>query len=370
MENSRRFVPSQKNTAPSTPNVTRRVLPTPPATEAPAFRLAPAGNAVDSSLQSDARPSTAIQGKEKPKTAPKLNIQRLKQNKAQKNGLHADNNRATRSPPRPSKPLPQAHAHNPNIQGTQDTHVTSIFGRQNGLLPLLTRQSSPLSPGLMAPPAQPTNSRFSSPASSIAETDGINNTENKSSGAPQADLSNSEAHTSMLNPFAQPRAVVAPHAPHQHQQSLHPRLTSHLATPRTLNHEGDFDELEAGSPSPTGFSKRRAEDHHTHGPTKRLRPHYESGANDYPSQEQVNHEPPVTNESQPLSQTVFSSSLDAYIGAHHDEWLAAQKRWENCTMDEWKNGPAELVAEFSKVMDMVKDFMMQVPVPVFFLSIA
>ncbi|KAG8686387.1 hypothetical protein FRC09_014160 [Ceratobasidium sp. 395] len=370
MENSRRFVPNQKSTAPSTPNAARRVLPTPPATEAPTFRLAPAGNAVDSSLQSDARPGTAVQGKDKPTAAPKLNIHRLKQNKAQKNGLHVDNNRATRSPPRPSKPLPQTHAQTSNPQGAQNSRATSIFGRQNGLLPQLTRQSSPMSPSLMAPPVQPTNSRFSSPASPIAGADDINSTENKSLGAPQATLDNSEAHTSMLNPFAQPRIVTAPHAPHQHQQSLQPRLANHLATPRALNHEEDFDELEAGSPSPTGFSKRRAEDHHAHGPTKRLRSHYESGANDYPSQEQVNHEPPVTNESQSLSQTVFSSSLDAYIGAHHDEWLAAQKRWENCTMDEWKNGPAELVAEFSKVMDTVKDFMMQVPVPVFFLSVA
>ncbi|KAG9095980.1 hypothetical protein FRC07_011004, partial [Ceratobasidium sp. 392] len=71
------------------------------------------------------------------------------------------------------------------------------------------------------------------------------------------------------------------------------------------------------------------------------------------------HESPAATQSQPLSQTAFSTSLDAYIQVHHDEWLAAQKRWENCTMDEWKNGPTELVAEFTKVMDMVKEFMIK-----------
>ncbi|KAG9090614.1 hypothetical protein FS749_000418 [Ceratobasidium sp. UAMH 11750] len=290
MENPRRFIPTQsKTTAPSTPNAARRVLPTPPATETPAFRHAPAGNAVDSSLQrSNARPSTA-QGKNQSDAAPKLNIARFKQNKAQKNGSHGDN-RATHSPTRPSRSLPQAQVQSANCSEAQNTRASSIFGRQTGLLPPLTRQFSPMSPGPMPPPAQPSNSRFSSPVSSIAEDDTVDNGVEKSLDSRQADSNDSEAHTSAPNAFGPTRVAVDARASHQQR----------------------------------AFQRRTAALHDdTH-------------------------------------------ILDAYINAHHGEWLAAQKRWENCTMEEWKNGPSELVAELNKVMDMVKDFMMQVPVPLFF----
>ncbi|KAG8693978.1 hypothetical protein FRC08_008772 [Ceratobasidium sp. 394] len=336
MENPRRFIPTQsKTTAPSTPNAARRVLPTPPATETPAFRHAPAGNAVDSSLQrSNARSSTA-QGKNQPDAAPKLNIARFKQNKAQKNGSHGDN-RATHSPTRPSRSLPQAQVQSANGSEAQNTRASSIFGRQTDLLPPLTRQFSPMSPGPMPPPAQPSNSRFSSPVSSIAEDDTVDNGVEKSLDSRQADSNDSEAHTSAPNAFGPTRVAVDARAPHQ--QRAFQRRTAALHDDTHMSaHEGDFDELGAGSPSPVAFSKRRAEDHDAHTSAKRSRSRYDSGVNDYSSQEQVRQEPPTST---PHSQTAFSTSLDAYINAHHGEWLAAQKRWENCTMEEWKNGPS------------------------------
>ncbi|KAG9100092.1 hypothetical protein FRC06_004549 [Ceratobasidium sp. 370] len=379
MENSRRFVPTQsKSTAPSTPNSTLRVLPTPPATETPVFRLAPAGNAVDSSLQrSDTRPGTA-QSKNRPVVAPKLNIGRFKQNKTQKNGSHGDN-RATRSPAHPPKSFPQAQVQSANDDEVQNTRASTIFGRQTGLLPPLTRQFSPTSPGPMPPPAQPSNSRFSSPVSSIAEDDTTGNGGENTLGGHQANLSDSEAHTSALNALGQPRVTMDAHAPHQQRAFQRRAAASHDDT-RVSAHEGDFDEPEVESPSPAAFSKRRTEDHDAHVSAKRPRSRYDSGVTDYSSQEQVRQEPPAAT---PHPQTVFSTSLDAYINSHHGEWLAAQKRWEDCTMEEWKNGPTELVAELNKVMDMVsptfsqssvgektykiraqvKDFMMQVPVP-------
>ncbi|KAG9102411.1 hypothetical protein FRC07_010236, partial [Ceratobasidium sp. 392] len=296
MENSRRFIPGQnKNTAPSTPSTARRVLPTPPATETPAFRLAPGGNAVDSSHQLDTRPSTA-QDKKQPAVAP-LNIGRFKQNKSQKSGLRIDN-RVTRSPSRPTKPLPQAAVQNGNPNEARNGRTSSIFGRQNGLLPPLTRQSSPTSPGLMAPPARLPNSRFSSPVSSIADNDAIENAVDKSLDDHQADPNDSEAHTSVSNLFGQTRV---PADPDQHTSRVHP--AAYRDDTRALSHEGDFDEPDVESPSPAAFSKRRAEDHHTHVPTKRSRGRYDSGGNDYPPQEQVQHESPAATQSQPLSQT-------------------------------------------------------------------
>ncbi|KAG8747208.1 hypothetical protein FRC10_001824 [Ceratobasidium sp. 414] len=336
MENPRRFVPNQsKSTAPSTPHTARRVLPTPPATETPAFRLAPTANAADPSLQ---RPSAA-QSKNQPATAPKLNIGHLKQNKTQKSDSHGDN-RATHSPARPSKSFPRAQVQSANGSEVQNMRASSIFGRQTGLLPPLTRQFSPTSPGPMPPPAQPSNSRFSSPVSSIAEGDANDNSMDKSMNGHQADLNGSEAHTSTLTAFGQARVAADSHAPH-HQRVFQHRTTALHDDIRVPAHEGDFDEPEAGSPSPAAFPKRRAEDHGAHVSAKRSRPRYDSGVNDYSSQEQVRQEPPAAT---PHSQTVFSTSLDAYINAHHDEWLAAQKRWEDCTMEEWKNGPTGTIA--------------------------
>ncbi|QRV90873.1 hypothetical protein RhiJN_18891 [Ceratobasidium sp. AG-Ba] len=325
---SRRFIPVQnKNTAPSTPQ-TQRVLPTPPATGTPAFRLAPPGNALNASLQrADARSGTT-QANQQSGVAPKLNIAHFTQNKPHKHSAHTTDNRPAHSAARPSKPFPHTQT-NDNVDQTM--RPLSIFGRQNGLLPSLAHQFPPMSPGSMGPPLQPTNSRLSSPASS----------------APGDESPDINAEKSLEDTSANPNASAE-----HHHRSLHPYSN---AEHEDLDEDG-FEEQEIESPSPAAFSKRPAEDHNVHASVKRARSRYEYEEPQYAPQTQSQPEPSGPTR----SKTHFSSSLDAYIETHQTEWIAARKRWEDCSMDEWKNGPAELVAEFNKVMDTVKDFMMQV----------
>ncbi|KAJ1311692.1 hypothetical protein OPQ81_010165 [Rhizoctonia solani] len=94
-------------------------------------------------------------------------------------------------------------------------------------------------------------------------------------------------------------------------------------------------------------------------PPKRMRSMLNHGRNldedRYLSQEPVSTAPQPSQTSLPHG--YYSTNLEAYIEAHQSEWIAAQKRWETCTMEEWQNGPKELTAELEKVMDMVKTFM-------------
>lgn len=240
---NRRFNP-QKSTTPSTPHGLR-VLPTPP------------GSVVRVEESSaNPRPATVQSG-----VAPRLPLAQFsKQAKNQANGAN--------SPARTSKTQ--------NISRGDTPRAHRPFGQPNGLLPPLSRHSSPppLS-GLahLVQQHQAPGSRFSSPVSSPApevQVTSITAAALVNSGSPKT-------HTSASTLFKPSRIVVSNIAEDDeeevsYQLTAPSRQESARARSVTTDFQDDYHGPGLGSPSPTSFSKRHTEDHDTRGAPKRMRP--------------------------------------------------------------------------------------------------
>lgn len=242
---TRRFNP-QKNTTPKTPHGVNRVLPTPPNSTT---------RAEEDSANS--RPATA-----QPGTAPRLPLSRFSR---QRN----DQTNQVNSPARASKTQgpsggDAARAHRP-------------FGQPSGLLPPLSRHSSPPLiplPGLahLVQQRKAPGSRFSSPVSSPAPEVRVTAT----ATTVLANLEDPRAHTSASTLF-KPSRIAVTNTPEDDEEEVSYQLTAstHQENARAqsvaMDFQDDYHEQAPGSPSPTSFSKRRAEEHDAHVSAKRLR---------------------------------------------------------------------------------------------------
>ncbi|CAE6524144.1 unnamed protein product [Rhizoctonia solani] len=344
MNNPRRFTPGMSRpNAPSTPRSANKVLPTPPTSATPAFRV-PEDNAADRNSESvnmASRPQTSPITSAQPGVRPKLPIEAFAKNKRPQPGVGS---RGMNSPARPSRVLVQSV-----VDAEHPPRPQRIFGQSNGLLPSL---SSPPPPALFARTAQQNvPARFSSPFSPPEDQ--------VSAGNPDVEqddeLDVSGPHTSAPG---QPDNTTVYQRAFQAHSSVRQVSARRQNTP-VPDIQDEFEDPGMESPSPV--KRRAAGDHGHQAPTKRMRStlNHAQGQNldedRCPSQELLSTAPQPSQTNLPHG--YYSTSLEAYIEAHQSEWVAAQKRWETCTMEEWQNGPKELTAELEKVMDMVKTFM-------------
>ncbi|CAE6386113.1 unnamed protein product [Rhizoctonia solani] len=342
MNNSRRFTPAMtRPSAPTTPRSATRVLPTPPTSANPAFRVAEdsAANRNSESVVSRSPIASA-----QPGVRPKLPIQGFAKNNRPRPGVGSH---GINSPARPSRVLVQ-----PGVDADHPARPQRIFGQSNGLLPSLSPPPAP--PSLLTRTAQQSLPvRFSSPFSPPEDQA---NTGNHEVEQEEDELDISGPHTSAPGSLDSPRA---------YQRTFQPHSSAHQAGSRRQNtpaqeFQGEFEDNGSESPCP---GKRRATGDHGHQvSTKRMRStlNHDQNLDDdrYLSQEPLSTAPQPSQTSLPHG--YYSTSLETYIEAHQSEWIAAQKRWETCTMEEWQNGPKELTAELEKVMDMVKTKRMEV----------
>ncbi|KDN42949.1 hypothetical protein RSAG8_06475, partial [Rhizoctonia solani AG-8 WAC10335] len=336
MNNPRRFTPGvPRPSAPSTPRSANKVLPTPPTSATPAFRVPEDSTA---NRDSEGMISRSPIASAQPGVRPKLPIEGFAKNKRPRSGVGSH---AINSPARPSR-VP--------VQPVGAEHIARpqrIFGQSNGLLPSL----SPPPPALLTRAVQQNiPARFSSPFSPPEDhaNAGNHNVEQE-----EDELDTPGPHISASGLLDGPRA---------YQRSLQAHTSVHQVGTRRQNtpapeFQGEFEDSGTESPCP---AKRRATGDHGHQvPTKRARStltHHQNLDEDrYLSQDPLSTAPQLSQTSLPRG--YYSTSLETYIEAHQSEWIAAQKRWETCTMEEWQNGPKELTAELEKVMDMVKNFM-------------
>ncbi|KAG8691967.1 hypothetical protein FRC11_000841 [Ceratobasidium sp. 423] len=342
MNNPRRFTPGiPRPSAPSTPRSANKVLPTPPTSATPAFRV-PENSAADRNSESvNSRPQTSPIASAQPGVRPKLPIEGFAKNKHARPGVGS---RGMNSPARPSRVPVQSI-----VDAEHSSRPQRIFGQSNGLLPSLP--SPPPPPALLTRPVQQNvPARFSSPFSPLEDQA---NTGNHDVEQQEEELDTSGPHTSISGP--PDTTTVYQRALQAHSSALQ------VSTRRQNTPVPDFqDEFEdSGMESPSPAKRRVAGDHGHQVPTKRMRSTLNHGQNldedQYPSQEPFSTAPQPSQTSLPRG--YYSTSLEAYIEAHQSEWDAAQKRWETCTMEEWQNGPKELTAELEKVMNMVKAFM-------------
>ncbi|KAF8679527.1 hypothetical protein RHS04_04666 [Rhizoctonia solani] len=322
MNNPRRFTPGiSRPSAPTTPRSSSKVLPTPPTTVTPAFRiLDDSANHNSGSANTISRPHAGSAASGQPGS--RLPIEGFVKSKRPQTGLEAH---GTNSPARPSR-IP--------IQSTVDTaRPQRIFGQPNGLLPSISPPPPP--PAILTRSIQqnvPT--RFSSPFSPPEDQ---NNPVNRGMGQ-EGELDSHGPHTSTSGPLD---GATAYQRVLQTHSSAHQVNIIRQNTPLP-DFQEDFEESDTESPSP---SKRRiGRDYGHQAPKKRMRSalNHSHGQNlddgRYLSQEQPLSTAPQASQAS-LPHGYYSTSLEAYIEAHQSEWIAAQKRWETCTMEEWQNAP-------------------------------
>ncbi|KAB5593655.1 hypothetical protein CTheo_2948 [Ceratobasidium theobromae] len=355
---SRRFTPAQRKTAPTTPRGTSRVLPTPPTSATPSFR--PAQDDLHRNTDGvNLRNGEGIASRSKatptqPDLILKLPIGRFSKNKNPQSDISGSAVHGQSSPARRTRA---------QVHGTPERELARphrIFGQGNGILPL-----SPLPPPLLNRPSEQTApSHFSSPTSSPENGHVAENTAPNDPGNPHDVPDTSGAHTSTTSIFNQVQGASSALAEddtlyrHTFQAHSGPRRVSVRGQAGTTGLQDELDEPPIESPSPTTYAaKRRAGDHNAQVASKRVRSALNQGFDEdhYGAQEQEAEHPSTAQyASQTLPRGYYSPSLDMYIEAHQTEWIAAQKRWENCTMEEWQSGPRELSAELDKIMDMVR----------------
>ncbi|CCO26681.1 hypothetical protein BN14_00712 [Rhizoctonia solani AG-1 IB] len=356
MNNPRRFTPgTSRPSAPTTPRSANKVLPTPPTSAIPVFRV-PDDSAEGANTTS--RPETGSMASAQPGVRPKLPIEGFAKNRR----IQPDGNvRGANSPARPSR-VPVHSTTNADYSARPQR----IFGQSNGLLPSLS--PPPLSPALLT---RSIHQGFPRPFSPPEDQDNARNLDINQ----ENELDPLGTHTSASG--ALDSTPVYQRAPQAHSSSRQASIRRQN-TP-IMSFQEDFDESGMESPSP---SKRPATgDHGDQAPNKRMRSvldhsHDQNLHGDrYLSQEQPLSTAPHASQVS-LPHGYYSTTLEAYIEAHQSEWIAAQKRWETCTMEEWQNGPkgtyhpkcmrsrllpgptmTELAAELDKVMSMVKTFM-------------
>ncbi|CAE7157811.1 unnamed protein product [Rhizoctonia solani] len=337
MTNPRRFTPVPAPSAPTTPRSANKVLPTPPTSATPTFRV-PEGVAANRNTEGVISRSPIASAQ--PSIRPKLPIEGFAKNQRLRSGVggHAIN-----SPARPNRAPVQ-----PGVDAERSVRPQRIFGQANGLLPSLSPPPPP--PALLtrtiqqhAPPRF--SSPFSPPENQANAGDHDVEQEEDELDAPGPHIS---ASGSLDGARVYQRAL-------QMHSSAHQVSTRRQNTP-TLEFQSEFEDSGVESPCPT---KRRATADHGHQvSTKRARSTLNHDQNldedRYLSQEPLSTAPQPSQASLPHG--YYSTSLEAYIEAHQSEWIAAQKRWETCTMEEWQSGPKELTAELEKVMDMASQF--------------
>ncbi|CAE6429066.1 unnamed protein product [Rhizoctonia solani] len=344
MNNPRRFTPGvSRPSAPTTPRSANKALPTPPTSGTPTFRIPDDGaNHNSEGTNTISRPTASTQ----PGVRPRLPIEVFAKSRRPQPGVDI---RGANSPARPGR-VPVHSAMNAD----HSARPQRIFGQSNGLLPSVS--PPPPLPGLLTRSVQQNlSTRFSSPFSPPEDQANAINT-----GIEQEDeVDSPDPHTPASGPLDGTTT---------YQRELQAHLSTRQVSIRRQNtpvpdFQEEVEDSVTESPSP---SKRRAAGDHGHqAPKKRMRSTldhtHEQNLDDdrYLSQEQpLSTAPQASQASMPHG--YYSTGLEAYIEAHQSEWIAAQKRWETCTMEEWQNGPKELAAELDKVMDMVKTFMAQV----------
>ncbi|KAF8761109.1 hypothetical protein RHS01_01051 [Rhizoctonia solani] len=264
MNNPRRFTPGiSRPSAPTTPRSASKVLPTPPTTVTPAFRIPDdSANHNSGSANIISRPHAGSTASGQP--GPRLPIEGFVK-------IH------------------RGYCSASTYFWTTQWIVTFDF-------------SPPPPPAILTRSIQqnvPT--RFSSPFSPPEDQ---NNPVNRGMGQ-EGELDSHGPHTSTSGPLD---GATAYQCVLQTHSSAHQVNIIRQNTPLP-DFQEDFEESDTESPSP---SKRRI------GTTLSTAPQASQAS---------------------LPHGYYSTSLEAYIEAHQSEWIAAQKRWETCTMEEWQNAP-------------------------------
>ncbi|KAH7345241.1 hypothetical protein B0J17DRAFT_624444 [Rhizoctonia solani] len=325
MNNARRFTPGMpRPSAPTTPRSANKVLPTPPTSVTPAFRM-PEDNPANHNSEGvnmTSRPQTSPIASAQPGVRPKLPIEGFSKIRRPQPGVGS---RGMNSPARPSRVPAQ-----PVVHADHSARPQRIFGQSNGLLPLLS-PPPPLPTLLTRTAQQDMPARFSSPFS--PPEDQVNSG-NHDVEQEEDELDSPGPHISVSGP---------PDASTVYQRTLQVHSSARQVGPRRKNtptpFQDEFEDSGMESPSP---AKRRATEHGHQAPMKR-----NLDEDRYLSQEPLSTAPQPSQTNLPHG--YYSTSLEAYIEAHQSEWITAQKRWETCTMEEWQNGPKELTAELEKV---------------------